>query len=63
MRSCTVAVTYMNQSGVLSLPFSLHCRMVWMLAASYTLVISLNSRPVKKPSRILGCAFPALYHY
>ena len=37
-----MAVTYKNQSGVLSLPCSLHCRMEWMLAASYTLVMSLG---------------------
>ena len=48
MRNWTVAVTYMNQSGVLSRPFSLQWSIECMLAASYTLVINLQHPDFRK---------------
>ena len=48
MRNWTVAVTYINQSGVLSRPFSLQWSIECMLAASYTLVINLQHPDFRK---------------
>ena len=46
----------MNQSGVLFLPLSLHSRMWWILAASYTLVTNLDNmvRELNNNTEYLG---------